>query len=145
MALKNVFFALTIFSGTSFAATDACDQTYEIAAAAALHRDQGLTEGQLRLPLPPRESAAKDPHGAKGAKLLLMHQIVDELYLQPPVDGQTYATYKAEQCHRQAAGKNDSATFASVAPRLIECGKLDKKAKIVCAMEAAGSSQRDDA
>ena len=138
-----LFFAALCLTSSARADREQCFGTYAMAASAISNRDNGLTQDQLRQSIPPRDAANRLPQSSK-ALLLLMHQILDEIYETPQIDEITYAVFKAEQCYRQASKKPTPDDFKAVAAQLFECTKLPKKAKTECAMDVAGSSASDE-
>jgi hypothetical protein len=116
-----------------------CDRVESLASNAAFYRDAGLTADQVRYPLPPRNYFASDPPNPKNALLQLMHQIVDELFAARQIDGETYKTFKFEQCRLGSAGLPVTADYSAAIPKLAECGKLKAGNKSDCAKKAAGA------
>ena len=104
---------------------------------AAAYRGEGLTEEQLRYPLPPRDHFADDPENPKNAQLQLMHKIVDELYQHQDLDGDLYATFKAEQCRLTAVTSAMPSDLSLAVPQLKACGLLEGRKRPQCAAEAA--------
>ena len=130
--------SLLFFAALPAMAANDCDAARTLAANAAAYRDEGLTQEQLRYPLPPRDYFATDSGNPKNAQLQLMHQIVDELYLDPEVQGDLYATFKAEQCRLLSATPAQAADFPSAASKLKACTPLKGRQRAACAAEAAG-------
>ena len=132
--------AITVFflaAWTVQAAGPNCSKVQTLSENAAFYRDQGLTQEQLRYPLPSRDYFAGDPDNPKNAELQLMHQIVDELYLAPELPSDLYVTFKAEQCRLLAVSPTNVRNFAQAAGELSACVPLKGSERKTCAVKSA--------
>jgi hypothetical protein len=139
MPIQWIVAVLGVLASLGVQAAVPCTRVESLASNAAFYREKGLTADQVRYPLPPRDYFASDPSNSKNALLQLMHQVVDELFAARQVDGETYATFKSEQCRLESAGLPVTTDYSAAIPKLVECGKLKAGAKSECAKRAAGA------
>ena len=119
------------------AAGPVCSEVNALASSAASYRDQGLTQDQLRYPLPPRDYFAGDPSNPKAAELQLMHEIVDELYLEPALPSDLYVFFKTEQCRLRVSSPSAALSLSSALGALKACDSLKDADRAACAAKAA--------
>lgn len=122
---------------------DACRMMYELSRSAMSYKADGMTEAQLRDVLPAKDKADLIPGTPQAEQIRAMHEILDEIFGNEGLDSQAYAVYRAEVCFRKVSKMPVPRSFKEVVPSLRECGKLQKKDLITCAMKAAGSGSSE--
>ena len=138
--MKTIFSIFVLcFACDVAASSKECDEVYVLAASAVSNRDEGMTQEQLRRPLPPRHIVDSDIPRSVNERLKTMHEIVDEIYIARDLDEQTYAVFKSEQCRLRKTENLIGADFQKVVPVLQQCVPLKGNAKIYCAIRAAES------
>lgn len=112
-----------------------CATVYKAAASAVANRAAGQTAQQLRAALPARESLAGDTPDVAIARVL--HEIIDEVFGEAPLEQTAYAVYRTEVCIREEAQLPVPESFTAVRAQVMACGRREGDAIIDCAVAVA--------
>ncbi|MEO0424917.1 MAG: hypothetical protein AAF184_21460 [Pseudomonadota bacterium] len=112
-----------------------CATVYKAAASAVANRAAGQTAEQLRAALPSRESLGGDSPDVAIARVL--HEIIDDVFSDAPLEQTAYAVYRTEVCIREEARLPVPESFAAVRAQVMACGRQEGDAVIDCAVAVA--------
>jgi hypothetical protein len=116
-----------------------CMQLIQVIDSAYKYKDQGKTKNEMLAPLPTKEVLEKYPESMSDQRRLgeQMIEVISDIYNHEKPPQVPYSAYRSESCYRATTNKEIVKDFASVLPKLLECGKLDKKDQYSCGFALA--------
>lgn len=112
-----------------------CATVYKAASSAVANRAAGQSAEQLRAALPTRAALIGDSPEVTIARVL--HEIIDDVFSEAPLDRAAYPVYRTEVCVREEAQLPVPESFAEVRAALMACARHDGDALIECAVAVA--------
>lgn len=118
--------------------TRVCFGLIPIIESAFKHQTQGMTQEQLKAPLPSREKLeASNPSSPQVLLGLQMLEVVEDIYSHNGLGLTSYGAYRAETCYRSHKSLPVHTSLEPVAKQLKACEELEKENAYQCGFKLA--------